>query len=85
MDRQNQGGATMSQSTKVDPGRVDHLAHGLFKKLLKTANPHVRPLIEFGCKILEPEIREVFEEEFGPGTKVDRIGRRIIRAMEDKS
>ncbi len=75
----------MSQPTKMDPGRVDHLAHGLFKKLLKTANPQLRPVLEFGCKMLEPEIKEVFAEELGPGTKAHAIGQRIIRAVEDKS
>jgi hypothetical protein len=74
----------MSQPLKLDPGRVDHLAHGLFKKLLKTANPHIRPGLEFACKMLEPEIKEVLEEELGPGTQADRIGKRIIRAVEDK-
>jgi hypothetical protein len=74
----------MSQSLKVDPGRVDHLAHGLFKRLLKHANPQIRPGIEFACKMLEPEIKEVFKEELGPGTKAHKIGQRIIRAVEDK-
>jgi hypothetical protein len=75
----------MSQPTKVDPGRVDHLAHGFLKKRLKTVNPQLRPYLEFACKMLEPEIAEAFEEELGPGTKAHAIGQRIIRAVEDKS
>jgi hypothetical protein len=67
-----------------DPGRVDHLAYGLFKKLLKTANPQIQPAVNFACKMLEPEIKEVFEETFGPGTQAHSIGQRIIRAVEDK-
>jgi hypothetical protein len=63
-------------------GRVDHLAHAAFKKLLKTANPQLRPVLEFGSKLLNPEIAEVFREEFGPGTKAHEIGLRIIRAIE---
>ncbi len=68
-----------------DPGRVDRLAHGLFKKLIKTANPQLRPVLEFGCKMLDPEIAEAFKEDLGPGTKAHAIGQRIIRALEDKS
>jgi hypothetical protein len=71
----------VSQPTKLDPGRVDHLAHGLFKKLLKTANPQ----IQFACKMFNPEIEEAFEETFGPGTSAHKIGQRIMRAVEDKS
>jgi hypothetical protein len=71
----------VSQPTKVDPGRVDHLAHGLLKKGLKTAHP----AIQFVAKMLNPEIQEVLEEELGPGTAAHKIGQRIIRAVEDKS
>ncbi len=66
----------MSQSTQ---GRVDHLAKGVFKRLLKeVANPEVR----FACKMLEEEIDEAFTENLGPGTKAHEVGRRIIRAIE---
>ena len=69
----------MSQSPKVEQGRVDHLAKGVFKRLLKeVANPEVR----FACKMLEEEIDEAFTENLGPGTKAHEVGRRIIRAIE---
>jgi hypothetical protein len=66
-------------SAKVEQGRVDHLAKGVFKRLLKeVANPEVR----FACKMIEEEIDEAFEENLGPGTKAHEVGRRIIRAIE---
>jgi hypothetical protein len=69
----------MSQSPKVEQGRVDHLAKGVFKRLLKeVANPEVR----FACKMFEEEIDEAFTENLGPGTQAHEVGRRIIRAIE---
>jgi hypothetical protein len=68
----------MSEPVKVDPGRVDHLAKGAFKKLLRHANP----TLQFACKLIEPEIDQMFEDELGPGTKAHRVGRRFIRAIE---
>jgi len=70
----------MSQTPKVDHGRVDHLAKQVFKKLLTRANPEIR----FACKMLEEEIDEVFEDELGPGTQAHEVGKRIIRAMEGR-
>jgi hypothetical protein len=71
----------MSQQTKVAPGRVDHLAKGVFKRLLKeVANPEIR----FACKMLEEEIDEAFTENLGPGTQAHEVGRRIIRALGEK-
>lgn len=67
----------MSEPVKVDTGRVDHLAKGVFEKLLKTANPEVR----FACKMLDEEISECFAENLGPGTQAHEVGRRIIRAL----
>lgn len=69
----------MSQPAKANTGRVDHLARGVFDKLLKK---HANPQIRFACKMLEDEIGEVFEETFGPGTKAHEIGRRVMRAIE---
>lgn len=68
----------MSQP-KANPGRVDHLARGVFNKLVKK---QANPAIQFACKMLDEEIGEVFEETFGPGTKAHEIGRRVIRAIE---
>lgn len=68
----------MNQITKVDPGRVDHLALGVFDKLLRQyANPHVR----LACGLLSDEIAECFEEHLGPGTAAHDFGKRVIRVM----
>ena len=69
----------MSEPVKVDPGRVDHLARGVFNKLVKA---HGNPELRFACKLLEDEIGQCFEENLGPGTKVHEVGRRLIRALE---
>jgi hypothetical protein len=71
----------MSQPLKLDPGRVDHLALGLLKRRLKEVK---NPFVQFACKMMEPEIKEVLQEELGPGTQAHKIGQRIIRAVEDK-
>jgi hypothetical protein len=69
----------MSQSPKVEQGRVDHLAKNVFKRLLKeVGNPEVR----FACKMFEDEIDEAFTENLGPGTEAHKVGHRIIRAIE---
>jgi hypothetical protein len=69
--------AAMSQP--VTPGRVDHLAKGIFQKLVKR---QANPAIKLACNLFDEEITEAFEETFGPGTKAHEIGRRVIRAME---
>lgn len=66
----------MSQISKIDPGRVDHLALGIFDQLLKR---HANPEIRLACKLLEDEIVECFEETFGPGTKAHEVGRRLLK------
>lgn len=65
-----------NQPVRSDSGRVDHLAKGLLKKLLKTANPEIR----FACSMFDEEIDDCITENLGPGTKAHEIGRRIIRA-----
>jgi hypothetical protein len=63
----------------VQPGRVDRLANGVFKKLVdRYANPHIR----LACRLFEKEIGECFEEELGPGTKAHEVGNRIAHAIE---
>ena len=71
----------MSEPMKVDPGRLDHLAHALFKKLLKM---HANPEVQFACKMLNPEIGECFAEHLGPGTEAHKIGQRFLRAIGEK-
>lgn len=70
----------MSQAGKVDPGRVDQLGLGVFKHLVKRyANPHMK----FAVAMLEPEIEECFQENLGPGTNAEKVGRRLLRALGD--
>ena len=69
----------MSEIGKIDPGRVDHLAKGIFDRLLtKYANPELK----FTCRMLSDEITECFTEHLGPGTKAHDMGKRIMRALE---
>ena len=69
----------MSQPVKVDQGRVDHLAKGILKTLAKRyANPHVK----FGLAFFDEEITECLTENCGPGTTVDKVGKRVLRALE---
>jgi hypothetical protein len=70
----------VSQIDKVDPGRVDHLAKGIFYRLLQK---HGNPELRFTCKMLQDEIAECFEEHLGPGTKAHEVGKRIMRALGD--
>lgn len=63
---------------EVERGRVDHLAHGMFQKLLtKQANPEIRLI----CRIFEPEIRQCFEEHLGPGTRAHKAGKRLVNVF----
>lgn len=64
---------------KVDTGRVDHLAKGLLKGLVKK---YGNPQLGFAVAFLEDEIDECLQENLGPGTKAHETGRRIIRALE---
>ena len=62
----------------IQPGRVDHLAKGIFDRLLKRyANPELR----FTCKMLEDEITDCFTENLGPGTTAHKVGTRIMKAL----
>lgn len=69
----------MSQPANSNTGRVDHLARGVFNKLVKR---HANPVVQFACKMFDGEIDEAFEETFGPGTQAHEIGRRVIKAIE---
>ena len=71
----------MPDKPQVQPGRVDHLAKGIFDKLLTL---HGNPELRFTCKMLSDEITECFEENLGPGTKAHEIGKRIMRALENR-
>ena len=71
----------MSDIRKIQPGRVDHLAKGIFDRLLQK---HGNPELRFTCKMLQDEITECFEEHLGPGTKAHEIGTRIMRALGDQ-
>jgi hypothetical protein len=68
----------MNEPAKVNPGRVDHLAKGIFERLLAA---HANPEVRFACRLLDGEIAACFEEHLGPGTVADKIGRRVIKAM----
>jgi len=69
----------MSEPVKVDQGRVDHLAKGLLKGLVKK---YANPELKFTVAILEDEIEECLTENLGPGTEAHKVGKRIMRALE---
>ncbi len=69
----------MSEPVKVDQGRVDHLAKGILKSLIRRyGNPQLR----FTTAMLEEEIDACLAENLGPGTKADVVGKRVMRALE---
>ena len=66
-------------SERVDPGRLDHLANGILKRLVAR---HPNPAVHAVCKIFGEEIDECLAENLGPGTKADQVGRKILRAFD---
>ena len=70
----------MPDKPQVQPGRVDHLAKGIFQRLVSR---HPNPAVHAVCKIFGEEIDECMAENLGPGTKADQVGRKILRAFDD--
>ena len=66
-------------SQPQDPGRVDHLARGIFNRLVRQ---HPNPAVHMVCKLFDGEIAECFAENMGPGTKIDEVGRRLLKAFD---
>jgi hypothetical protein len=59
-------------------GRVDLVAARAFDVLLAR---HGNPGLRVVCRAFGDEIEQCFFENLGPGTKVHRIGARLLRAM----
>ena len=66
-------------SQPQDPGRLDHLARGIFNRLV---NRHPNPAVKIAARMFDQEIGECMEENLGPGTKADEVGRRILKAFD---
>ncbi len=56
------------------PGRVDHLAQGIFERLLAK---YGNPALKVTCHLVKKEIGECLEENLGPGTKAHQVGEKV--------
>lgn len=70
-------------SEPLQPGRVDQLAKGVVRKLIKEhRNPEVRNVLSTGLKFFEEEVDECLKENLGPGTTAHKLGQRIMRVLD---
>jgi hypothetical protein len=66
-------------SERVEPGNLAQLVGGIFRRV---AARHPNPAVKAVPAIFSEEIDRCLNENLGPGTKADEVGRKILRVFD---